>query len=85
MNSTRMVSLPGYVLPGEHEHRRPRRPCPIRPGHDPDRSGGQGGVSETSLLATAHATEGLEGDHVAVLGMTEGRFPNAEPGRGCRS
>ena len=28
-------------------------------------------------LATAHATKGLEWDHVAVLGMTEGRFPSA--------
>ena len=42
-------------------------------------------MPETSLLATAHATEGLEWDHVAVLGMMEGRFPNVEPGRGCRS
>ncbi len=29
------------------------------------------------VLATAHATKGLEWDHVAVLGMTEGRFPSA--------
>ena len=28
-------------------------------------------------LATAHATKGLEWDHVAVLGMTEGHFPSA--------
>jgi DNA helicase-2/ATP-dependent DNA helicase PcrA len=28
------------------------------------------------VLATAHATKGLEWDHVAVLGMTEGRFPS---------
>jgi superfamily I DNA/RNA helicase len=28
-------------------------------------------------LATAHATKGLEWDHVAVIGMTEGRFPSA--------
>ncbi len=28
-------------------------------------------------LATAHATKGLEWDHVAVVGMTEGRFPSA--------
>ncbi len=28
-------------------------------------------------LATAHATKGLEWDHVAVLGLTEGRFPSA--------
>ena len=28
-------------------------------------------------LATAHATKGLEFDHVAVLGMEEGRFPSA--------
>jgi hypothetical protein len=28
-------------------------------------------------LATAHATKGLEWDDVAVLGMTEGRFPSA--------
>jgi superfamily I DNA/RNA helicase len=28
-------------------------------------------------LATAHATKGLEWDLVAVLGMTEGRFPSA--------
>jgi DNA helicase-2/ATP-dependent DNA helicase PcrA len=28
-------------------------------------------------LATAHATKGLEWDHVAVLGMTDGRFPSA--------
>lgn len=28
-------------------------------------------------LATAHATKGLEFDHVAVVGMTEGRFPSA--------
>ena len=28
-------------------------------------------------LATAHGTKGLEWDHVAVLGMTEGRFPSA--------
>jgi DNA helicase II / ATP-dependent DNA helicase PcrA len=31
----------------------------------------------TLTLATAHATKGLEWDHVAVLGMTEGRFPSA--------
>ena len=29
------------------------------------------------VLATAHATKGLEWDHVAVLGMSEGRFPSA--------
>jgi superfamily I DNA/RNA helicase len=29
------------------------------------------------VLATAHGTKGLEWDHVAVLGMTEGRFPSA--------
>ena len=28
-------------------------------------------------LATAHATKGLEFDHVAVLGMESGRFPSA--------
>ncbi len=28
-------------------------------------------------LATAHGTKGLEWDHVAVLGMTAGRFPSA--------
>ncbi len=28
-------------------------------------------------IATAHATKGLEWDHVAVIGMTEGRFPSA--------
>src|SRR6185295_8175675 len=28
-------------------------------------------------LATAHATKGLEFDHVAVLGMEVGRFPSA--------
>jgi superfamily I DNA/RNA helicase len=28
-------------------------------------------------LATAHGTKGLEWDHVAVIGMTEGRFPSA--------
>jgi DNA helicase-2/ATP-dependent DNA helicase PcrA len=28
-------------------------------------------------LATAHGTKGLEWDHVAVLGMTDGRFPSA--------
>jgi DNA helicase-2/ATP-dependent DNA helicase PcrA len=28
-------------------------------------------------LATAHATKGLEFDHVAVVGMDEGRFPSA--------
>jgi superfamily I DNA/RNA helicase len=28
-------------------------------------------------LATAHATKGLEWDHVAVIGLTEGRFPSA--------
>jgi DNA helicase-2/ATP-dependent DNA helicase PcrA len=28
-------------------------------------------------LATAHGTKGLEWDHVAVVGMTEGRFPSA--------
>jgi superfamily I DNA/RNA helicase len=28
-------------------------------------------------LATAHATKGLEFDHVAVIGMDEGRFPSA--------
>jgi DNA helicase-2/ATP-dependent DNA helicase PcrA len=31
----------------------------------------------TLVLATAHATKGLEWDHVAVVGMTEGRFPSA--------
>ena len=29
------------------------------------------------LLATAHGTKGLEFDHVAVIGMDEGRFPSA--------
>ena len=40
------------------------------------------------LLATVHGTKGLEFDHVAVVGMDEGRFPSArsieesdEPGR----
>ncbi len=28
-------------------------------------------------LATAHGTKGLEWDHVAVIGMTAGRFPSA--------
>ena len=28
-------------------------------------------------LATAHATKGLEFDHVVVIGMEEGRFPGA--------
>jgi superfamily I DNA/RNA helicase len=28
-------------------------------------------------LATAHGTKGLEWDHVAVVGLTEGRFPSA--------
>jgi superfamily I DNA/RNA helicase len=28
-------------------------------------------------LATAHGTKGLEWDHVAVIGLTEGRFPSA--------
>jgi hypothetical protein len=28
-------------------------------------------------LATAHSTKGLEFDHVAVIGMEEGRFPSA--------
>ena len=27
-------------------------------------------------LATAHATKGLEFDHVLVVGMSEGRFPS---------
>ena len=35
-------------------------------------------VPEAALtLATAHGTKGLEWDHVAVLGMSEGRFPSA--------
>jgi superfamily I DNA/RNA helicase len=29
------------------------------------------------LLATAHGTKGLEFDHVAVIGMDDGRFPSA--------
>ena len=29
------------------------------------------------VLATAHGTKGLEFDHVAVLGLEEGRFPSA--------
>ena len=40
------------------------------------------------LLATAHGTKGLEFDHVAVVGLDEGRFPSArsveesdDPGR----
>ena len=40
------------------------------------------------VLATAHGTKGLEFDHVAVIGMDDGRFPSArsiadavEPGR----
>ena len=28
-------------------------------------------------LATAHSTKGLEFDHVAVIGLDEGRFPSA--------
>ena len=28
-------------------------------------------------LATAHGTKGLEFDHVAVIGLDEGRFPSA--------
>jgi superfamily I DNA/RNA helicase len=28
------------------------------------------------VLATAHSTKGLEFDHVAVIGMDEGRFPS---------
>ena len=28
-------------------------------------------------LATAHGTKGLEFDHVAVIGLEEGRFPSA--------
>jgi len=39
-------------------------------------------------FATAHATKGLEFDHVAVIGMERGRFPSArsladapDPGR----
>jgi superfamily I DNA/RNA helicase len=31
----------------------------------------------TFSLATAHATKGLEFDHVVVIGMEEGRFPSA--------
>jgi superfamily I DNA/RNA helicase len=29
------------------------------------------------IFATAHATKGLEFDHVAVIGLDEGRFPSA--------
>jgi superfamily I DNA/RNA helicase len=29
------------------------------------------------ILATAHGTKGLEFDHVAVIGMDDGRFPSA--------
>src|SRR4029079_19341184 len=29
------------------------------------------------LLATAHGTKGLEFDHVAVIGLDEGRVPSA--------
>jgi superfamily I DNA/RNA helicase len=29
------------------------------------------------ILATAHGTKGLEFDHVAVIGLDEGRFPSA--------
>jgi superfamily I DNA/RNA helicase len=29
------------------------------------------------LLATAHGTKGLEFDHVAVIGLDDGRFPSA--------
>jgi superfamily I DNA/RNA helicase len=31
----------------------------------------------TLIFATAHATKGLEFDHVAVIGMERGRFPSA--------
>jgi superfamily I DNA/RNA helicase len=31
----------------------------------------------TLTFATAHATKGLEFDHVAVIGMERGRFPSA--------
>jgi len=33
-------------------------------------------VDPLLTLATAHATKGLEFDHVAVIGMSEGRFPS---------
>jgi DNA helicase-2/ATP-dependent DNA helicase PcrA len=33
-------------------------------------------VDPLLTLATAHATKGLEFDHVAVVGMSEGRFPS---------
>lgn len=29
------------------------------------------------VLATAHGTKGLEFDHVAVIGLDDGRFPSA--------
>ena len=52
--------------PRRSRRRRPRppRPAPRRP-------------DAHLTLATAHGTKGLEWDHVAVLGMTEGRFPSA--------
>jgi DNA helicase-2/ATP-dependent DNA helicase PcrA len=35
-------------------------------------------VDDAALsLATAHGTKGLEFDHVAVIGLDEGRFPSA--------
>ena len=60
------------------------RPVPIARRSSARRSRPGGPTSPGSAtrdakltFATAHATKGLEFDHVAVIGLDEGRFPSA--------
>ena len=56
---------------------RPRRPSRRRSTDAASRSPSSAATTPPLTLATAHATKGLEFDHVIVVGMEAGRFPSA--------